>query len=231
MNHKILIVQKDPKLSVVLINCLKDNPQYLIYAESSPLTALNKLDELMPDLVIIDTNEDELSFQSICQQIREKNISIRILTINDIENDISAVECIESGADDCLTKPLDLEELKARVAARIRYTEQLVNPVISCAEINLNNETFEVFVKDKKINLTVREFEILKLLLTNKNQIVSRDKILNSVWGYLYEVEPRAVDIQISKLRRKLSNKVNYIISVRGFGYKVVENATKQVRA
>jgi DNA-binding response OmpR family regulator len=98
-----------------------------------------------------------------------------------------------------------------------------MNPILSSNSLTLNYQTFEVLEDGESINLTPYEFGILKILLMNKNQIITRDKILNSVWGYLYEVGERTVDIQISKLRRKLKKNKDRIVSIRGYGYKFAE--------
>lgn len=225
INYKILIIEKKNELRELIAKTLQENPNYLVYTESNAPKALRKLQDFIPDMVVLNSDLDEVSGTSLCRQIRDIDIKIRILMLGDPNGGHGAVECLAKGADDYVPLPLDIEELKARAEARLRYKDELVDPIITCNDIKLNNETFEVFVKDKKIDLTMREFEILKLLLQNKNRIISRDKILNTVWGYLYEVEPRAVDIQISKLRRKISYKENAIISVRGFGYKIEEKA------
>jgi DNA-binding response OmpR family regulator len=139
-----------------------------------------------------------------------------ILTAKD--NIQNIVEGFNLGAEDYITKPFDNEELLARIKARLKNNQ---TGILKVADLKLNTQTKEVSRQDKLIDLTKTEFNLLKYLLTNKNQVLSRDMILNHVWGYQDETNTRVVDVYIGYLRKKIDQEFDpkLIHSVRGFGY------------
>ncbi len=227
MSKKILIVENTPELLNFLIGYFKNQKDFIVYGERSGLKALEIIKNDKPDIVILDLGLDDIRGENLCTEIRKVNNSIRIIILTGDKSTQSIIECFNNGADDYVTKPFNIDELKARVNARVRYRENDSEDIeLSCRDLRLNQETFEVFKGDEKINLTSKEFELLKYFMINKNRILTRDKLLNAVWGYLYEVETRAVDVHVGKLRKKiLDENINPIIeSVRGFGYRMTDN-------
>ena len=134
-----------------------------------------------------------------------------------------AIISLDSGADDYVTKPFSVMELMARVRAQLRRYEQPVSNKISLGTISINTDTREVFVNGEEVKLTFKEYELLVFLIENGNKVVSRDELLNKIWGYEYTGETRTIDIHIKTLRQKLGTAGDYIKTIRGMGYRAVK--------
>ena len=122
-----------------------------------------------------------------------------------------------------VTKPFSVMELMARVRAQLRRYEQPVSNKISLGSISINTDTREVFVNGEEVKLTFKEYELLVFLVENGNKVVSRDELLNKIWGYEYTGETRTIDIHIKTLRQKLGTAGDYIKTIRGMGYRAVK--------
>ena len=131
---------------------------------------------------------------------------------------------LDNGADDYLAKPFGMMELVSRVKALLRRTQRDVSNSLTCDGLVLNRDTHRVHLDDQEILLTHKEFELLEYLLENKNIVLTRDRILDRIWGYSAEVETRTLDVHIRSLRQKLGAKGDLIETVRGVGYRIGEN-------
>ncbi|WP_352418392.1 response regulator transcription factor [Proteiniborus sp.] len=180
--------------------------------------------EQLPDLVLLDImlpDEDGLSIlKNLREQEKTKNIPIIMVTAKTTELD--KVKGLDSGADDYISKPFGVMELISRVKAVLRRTNQLDNnKVLHFEDILLDDERHRVTVGGKDCELTFKEFELLKYLLHNQGIVLSREKIMDQVWGFDFEGESRTVDMHIKTLRQKLGVGGKAIKTVRNVGYKI----------
>ncbi len=173
-------------------------------------------------LLILDIMLPEKDGVEILNQVREfSDIPIILLTARSDEFD--KVLGLESGADDYITKPFSILELISRVKAVLRRSEKKSRDHITYHDIKLNTKKRSVKVKDKKIDLTFKEFEMLLLFMSNIGNVITREDFLLKVWGYDYEGETRTVDVHIASLRNKLKSSGDCIKTVRNLGYKFGE--------
>lgn len=180
----------------------------------------------MPDLVLLDLmlpEEDGISIlKKLRQEPKTKKMPIILLTAKGSEYD--KVMGLENGADDYVVKPFSMMELLARVKALLRRVEKEEDTEYTVGSLSLNKTRHEVKANGEKITLTLKEFELLCLLMENKGKVLTRDQLLNSIWGYEFDGENRTVDVHIRTLRQKLGGCGEYIETVRGVGYKVGGN-------
>jgi len=177
----------------------------------------------LPDLVLLDLMLPEEDGISILKKLRNdpktKKMPIILLTAKSSEYD--KVMGLENGADDYVAKPFSMMELLARVKALLRRVEKDDDDSIVVGSLSVNKTRHEVKVNGENVTLTLKEFDLLCLLMENKGKVLTRDQLLNSVWGYEFDGENRTVDVHIRTLRQKLGVCGEYIETVRGVGYKV----------
>jgi len=223
MSEKILIVDDEKSIVDVLAYTLKKEG-YEIERAYDGKTALEKVISFEPQIVILDLMLPILNGFDICKRLEGKNIGIIMLTAkNDIVDKILGLEL---GADDYLTKPFDIREVIARVKSLSRRFKKNICEKENINEIkirdfNLNLRQRIVTVKGEEIELTVKEFDVLYLLLSNANRAYSRNQLLDIVWGMEYFGGTRTVDTHIQRVRKKLGDEYeNLIVTVHGIGYK-----------
>lgn len=180
----------------------------------------------IPDMVILDImlpGEDGISIlKRLRTDPKTKNIPVMMVTAKGTE--IDKVKGLDAGADDYISKPFGILEFISRAKALLRRAApKNQSNVLSYREIVLNDETHEVTVNSKNIELTYKEFELLKYFIINKNIVLSRDKITQHVWGFDFEGESRTVDMHVKTLRKKLGECGDHIKTVRNVGYKLGE--------
>ncbi len=187
------------------------------------------LEKRKPDLVLLDIMLPEEDGIQILQKLRQredtKKLPVIMLTAKGSEYD--KVMGLESGADDYVSKPFGMMELLARVKALLRRTEDLHPAQESryvIGDLTVNRKRHEVFVKGEAVTLTKKEFDMLCYLLENKGMVLTRDQLLNQIWGYDFDGENRTVDVHIRTLRQKLGDCGTYIETIRGIGYKIGGN-------
>ncbi len=216
-NRKILIIEDNKDLGHYLDKFLQ-NQGFHTKLLSHGAESVQYLEESEVDLVLLDLMLPDVKGESLCRQLKETfpKLPIIILTAKDNTQDI--VQGFNLGADDYITKPFDNEELLARIKARLKNNQ---SGILSLADLKLDTNTKEVTRKGEQIDLTKTEFNLLKYLLINKNQVLSRSMILSHVWGYQNDTNTRVVDVYVGYLRKKIDNdfEPNLIHSVRGFGY------------
>lgn len=231
MSYCIYIIEDDKNIAELLEIALKSyNYNVLLFEKAED--AIKTLNKQSPDLIICDIMLPGIDGIEATSIIRKnslfKTTPIIMLTAKDSELD--KIKGLDSGADDYITKPFSVMELMARIRAQFRKIEHFNGndkkdkDEIILGDIKLNKTSREVFIDDELIELTFKEYELLKYLLENKNKPLSREEILNKVWGYDYLGETRTVDIHIKTIRRKLLTAEDYIKTVRGVGYKISEH-------
>lgn len=185
----------------------------------------NACKDQLPDLVLLDIMLPEEDGLDILKNLRnqEKTKDIPIIMVTAKTTEIDKVKGLDSGADDYLSKPFGVMELISRVKALLRRTRRIENnsKVLSFGDIKLDDERHNVTVEGKDCELTFKEFELLKYLLYNQGIVLSREKIMEQVWGFDFEGESRTVDMHIKTLRQKLGLGGNAIKTIRNVGYKI----------
>ena len=188
-----------------------------------PSAFWHTMETQMPDLVLLDLMLPEEDGISILKKLRNdpktKKMPIILLTAKSSEYD--KVMGLENGADDYVAKRFSMMELLARVKALLRRVEKDEDDSILLGSLSVNKTRHEVKVNGEAVTLTLKEFELLCLMLENKGRVLTRDQILGSIWGYEFDGENRTVDVHIRTLRQKLGFCGEYIETVRGVGYKV----------
>ena len=230
MSKKILIVDDEKPISdIIKFNLSKEG--YEIDTAFDGDEALKKVYQFQPDLVLLDVMLPKLDGFQVCRKIRESfNMPIIMLTAK--EEEVDKVLGFELGADDYITKPFGMRELIARVKANIRRVELLDvdsggSNVIVTGKLTIDLDRYEVKKDNEVIELTLREFELLKFLATQSNQIFTREQLLKDVWGYEYFGDIRTVDVTVRRLREKVeddSSEPTYIMTKRGVGYYFKKN-------
>jgi DNA-binding response OmpR family regulator len=227
---RVLVVEDDESIADVLRRTLRQEGHEV---RSSPdgVDALRAAEEFVPDLVILDLGLPGLDGVEVCRRLRaESDVPILILTARtDLDN---RVEGLDSGADDYLAKPFERQELLARMRALMRRRPPRGSAAIVVGDLRLNPDTREVTRGEREIELTNREFELLEYLMRNQRLVVSRERLLEEVWGYDPLAMTNTIDVFISNLRRKLEQggEPRVLHTKRGAGY-VIRAASGDGRA
>jgi two-component system response regulator MprA len=216
---RVLIVEDDAAIGQVLQRSLQLEG-YEVALAPDGVSALERAYDFEPDAVILDLGLPRLDGIDVAKRIR-KDSEIPILMLTAREGIESRVEGLDAGADDYLVKPFERQELLARVRAMLRRTPPRGAEWLSVADLRLNSAQHQVYRGDRLIDLTHREFELLEYLMRNERLVVSRDTLLEDVWGYVTPGETNTVDVFVSNLRRKLESAAEprLLHTVRGAGY------------
>ena len=215
----MLVVEDDTEIAGVLRRSLRLEGYEVKLAEDG-VTALEESSVFEPDAVVLDLGLPRLDGVEVARRLRDGgDVPILMLTARDSLED--RVSGLDSGADDYLVKPFEREELLARLRALLRRRPPRGSASFVVADLRLNPDTREVFRGERRIDLTTREFELLEYLMRNERLVVSRETLLDDVWGYAPLAETNTVDVFISNLRRKLESgsEPRILHTVRGAGY------------
>jgi two-component system response regulator MprA len=218
---RILVVEDDDAIADVVRRALRQEG-HEVRAAGDGVAALAVADEFIPDLVVLDLGLPRLDGVEVCRRLRdESDVPILILTARSETED--RVEGLDSGADDYLVKPFELSELLARTRALMRRRPPRGSASITVGDLRLNPDTREVMRGEREIELTNREFELLEYLMRNQRLVVSRERLLEEVWGYDPMSLTNTIDVFISNLRRKLEagGESRVLHTRRGAGYVV----------
>jgi len=185
--------------------------------------AIEKALRLNPDIILLDVMLPIYDGFAVCRKLREK-IQTPIIMLTAKEEEVDKVLGLEMGADDYVTKPFSPRELIARIKSNLRRSALASatgsTDVISIFDLEIDLARYEVKKDDKLIDLTAREFELIKYLVQNAGKVFSRETLMEKIWDYEYFGDMRTVDVTVSRLREKLSNNINeYILTKRGVGY------------
>jgi DNA-binding response OmpR family regulator len=215
----VLVVEDDTDIAGVLRRSL-DKEGYDVRVAGDGATAIDAAGVFEPDAVVLDLGLPRLDGVEVCRRLRhEGDVPILILTARDALE--ARVEGLDSGADDYLVKPFERDELLARLRALLRRRPPRGSAFLVVGDLRLNPDTREVTRGDRVLELTAREFELLEHLMRNERIVVSRQALLDEVWGYHPFAETNTVDVFISNLRRKLEadGEARVLHTVRGAGY------------
>ncbi len=236
--QRILVVDDEPHIvELVRYNLLQEG--YDVATAGDGEAALTKIRTERPDLIILDIMLPGVDGLEVCRRLRaESSVPIIMLTAKGGEMD--RVVGLEIGADDYVAKPFSPRELVARVRAVLRRRVREISPAaqepIRVGDLHLNPATHEVILGGRPVELTAREFELLRLLMRHPNRVFTRDFLLEHLWGFDFYGSTRTVDMHVSRLREKIEDdpsRPTYIQTVRGVGYKLlgVESVRPKVRA
>ncbi len=218
---KIFCVEDDKSIRDLIIYALS-NEGFEVKGFEDFKSMKKGLEGETPDLFLLDImlpGEDGLFILDWLRHNFYKDTPAIMLTAKDHE--IDKVKGLDLGADDYITKPFSILELCARVRAILRRVSQDDSTIIEAKGIRIDKISRRVYVDDKEIELTYKEFELLAYLVQNKGIVLSRDKIMSEIWGFDFEGESRTVDVHIAFLRQKLGKKGQYIKTIRNVGYKM----------
>lgn len=220
MSDRILLVEDDPKLAKFIESELSLEGYHVTVAPNG-LDGLTIARDAQPDLLILDWMLPGISGLDICLRLRSTGVQVPIIMLTAKDEVPDRVTGLNAGADDYVTKPFSMEELLARVKARLRRTQLNDPDQLQFEDLILNGLTREVYRGSQLIELTAKEFDLLEFMLQNPRQVITRDRILEKVWGYDFMGESNIIEVYIRALRIKLeaSNSKRLLHTVRGVGY------------
>lgn len=217
---RILVIEDDEDIVDVLRRTLRAEG-YEVRAAEDGESGLRVSNEFVPDLVILDLGLPDMDGLEVCTSLREGDSDVPILMLTAREGTENRVTGLDSGADDYLEKPYKREELLARIRALLRRRPPRGSAMITVGDLRLNPDSQEALRGDREVELTKREFELLEYLMRNQRLVISRERLLEEVWGYDPLDETNTIDVFISNLRRKLEEggEPRILHTKRGAGY------------
>jgi DNA-binding response OmpR family regulator len=220
MATQILLIEDEVKLAQFVemeLSC----EGYEVSMAHNGLDGLTQARQTPPDLVILDWMMPGLSGIEICRRLRATGSKVPIILVTAKDEIGDRVAGLDAGADDYMIKPFSIEELLARVRSHLRRTKEEDNDLLQFEDLSLNRRTREVLRVGQAIELTVREFELLEYLMVHPQQVLTRDQILEKVWGYDFGGDSNVIEVYVRTLRIKLeaSDRSRLIQTVRGVGY------------
>ena len=221
--EQILIVEDDEKIARV-IQLELDYEGYKTEIAYTGKEALEKYEDGAFDLVLLDVMIPKLNGLEVLRRIRLKDEKIKVIMLTARDAVMDKVSGLDSGANDYMTKPFEVEELLARIRVHLKSTTVTENKseVIKHRHIEINPMSREVFSSGEAVYMTQKEFDVLLYLMNNKNQALSREQIIEAVWGYDYFGDTNTVDVYVRYIRKKLDeSKPSLISAVRGIGYMI----------
>lgn len=223
METRIFIVEDEPKIARFLeMELLHEGFQ--VEKEENGLKALDRIVQGEYDLILLDIMLPGMDGITICQKVRSLEIYTPIIMLTAKDSIDDKVQGLDIGADDYVTKPFAMQELLARIRAALRSkrpVKEQNDKAVSCGVIKIYPDQYQVEVSGEKVELTRKEYELLHYLVLNKNHVMTREQILQTVWGYDYLGDTNVVDVYIRYLRTKIDNRfgLKYLQTIRGIGY------------
>lgn len=225
-DEKVLIVDDEEHI-VELLQFNLVNAGYKVITANNGLDALKKVKENKPDLLLLDLMLPGMDGLDVCKEIkRDKETSkTSIIMLTAKSEELDKILGLELGADDYITKPFSIRELLARVKAVLRRSssDEISEEIYEIGRLKVDFERHEVLINNEKVELTLKEFELLEILIKNKGKILRRETLFDKVWGYEYIGETRTVDVHIRYLRKKVEDddkNPKFIETIRGVGYR-----------
>lgn len=224
---RILIVEDDLDIAISVKTILEGQGYAVDYVTDGD-TALRRisLSRNEYDLVILDLSLPKKSGAAICEQMREKGIQMPVLVLTAHSDLRTKVSVLNVGADDYLTKPFSTEELLARVRALLRRPHTALPAKLKVSGLRLDSVSREVTFQGRPLVLTVKEFSLLEHLMRHPNQIVTRDQILDHLWGFDFNSFSNVVDVHVKNLRKKIKAR-NILETIRGVGYRIRDSLVR----
>lgn len=228
MAERLILIVDDEKPIVDILKFNLQKEGFDTIEAYDGQTGLELALEKNPDLILLDVMLPRMDGFTVCKEIRVKS-QVPIILLTAREEEVDKVLGLELGADDYITKPYSVRELLARIKANLRRTKKAPasgsaenNSVITYGRLSIDTERFEVQKDGKPVDITVREFELLKYLASQPDKIFSREKLLEKVWKYEYYGDLRTVDVTVRRLREKLEDnpgEPDFVVTKRGIGY------------
>lgn len=223
----VLVVDDEDSIVDALASGLR-REGFRVYVATDGVEAVELFDAATPDLVLLDVMLPKMSGIDVCREIRSRS-RVPIIMVSAKGAEIDTVVGLEVGADDYVTKPYRLRELVARMRAVLRRspTETPMDPTgeITIGEVSLDPDRHEVRVRGTQVQLPLKEFELLHVLLDNAGRVVTRDSLIDQVWGHDYVGDTKTLDVHIKRVRSKVEDDPALparIVTIRGLGYKYV---------
>lgn len=227
MPARILIVEDDPDIAELVARYL-DKAGYTTTRLSSGREALDAVRAKAPDLIVLDLMLPQMDGLEVCRALRanDKTAAIPIIMLTARAEESERIVGLEMGADDYLAKPFSPNELVARVRALLRRAQRVApaSGPLTYGSIAVDSERHTVSSEGRDVTLTAKEFLLLEYLLQHRGRVLSRDILLEEVWGYRYTGGTRTVDVHVRRLREKLPLLAEAIVTVKQFGYKLLDH-------
>ncbi len=230
--RRILIIEDEAVIrKAIRMACEKEG--YEVVEAENGSEGLYLSESSRPDLILLDVMLPDISGFDVCREVRKSGSAVPIIILSAKTDEIDIVVGLEIGTDDYITKPFRARELLARIAAhlrRVRQEEYGSDGRLDFKDLSINLNERRVFKKGDKVELTHTEFDLLAFLASNSGKVLSREKILNHVWGYEYPIETRVIDVHVRNLRRKIENDPRrpfFILAVPGIGYRFTSSASE----
>jgi DNA-binding response OmpR family regulator len=224
--RKVLVVEPDHATRREIRQVCEQDGYQVVEADGGS-EALRQLEHTRPNVVLLEVTLPDAAGFDVCRDLRKMDATVPVIMMSSRSDEIDAVVALEIGADDYVTKPLRLRELVARMAAHLRRA-RLENAEAMRSRLEFRDLVIDVnerrtYKGGREVELTHTEFDLLTFLASNAGKVLSREKILNSIWGYEYPIETRVIDVHIRNLRRKIETQPSrpyYILAVPGIGYR-----------
>lgn len=225
--HELIYVVEDDESIRELLKCALESFSYSVKSFGNAEDMLKTCREILPRLILLDIMLPNMSGLEALSRLKENHFteSVPVIMLTAKSSEVDKVSGLDKGADDYITKPFGVLELTARVRAALRRSEKGARKcpdIISHGDITVDNVRHTVTAGGERIELTIKEFELLKILLLNHGNVMERDALINLVWGYDFLGESRTLDMHIKTLRKKLKDDASfpkYIKTIRGIGY------------
>ncbi|MGL6344630.1 MAG: response regulator transcription factor [Waterburya sp.] len=225
---KILLIVSPGKLTS-LLKLELSHEGYTVEVTDDGISGLLKCQKTRPELVIVDWSIPDFSASDLCYYLRSSNHQVAILVLTNGKKNSDRVTALDAGADDCISQPFSMTEFLARIRAHLRRNFLNIQnlSILKFDNLNLNILTREVYRDDVYISLTTKEFALLEYLITHPRQVLTRNQILDHIWGYDYMGDSNIIEVYIRHLRRKMEQKnwKRLIYTVRSVGYVLRESS------
>jgi DNA-binding response OmpR family regulator len=224
--RKVLVV--DPDIATrreIRTACEQDG--YQVLEADGGADALRQIEQSRPNVVLLEVTLPDAAGFDVCRELRRLDAAVPVIMMSSRFDEIDVVVALEIGADDYVSKPLRHRELVARITAHLRRSRlesaEAMRTRLEFRDLIIDVNERRTYKSDKEVELTHTEFDLLTFLASNAGKVLSREKILNSIWGYEYPIETRVIDVHIRNLRRKIETQPSrpyYILAVPGIGYR-----------
>lgn len=219
-NYHILVVEDDQEIQELIKQFLMTQ-QYKVIVASDGLEGMKQFNKQSFDLILLDVMMPNLNGFEVAKMIRSQS-NIPIIMLTALEEEQDQMKGFDLGIDDYITKPFSFHVLMRRVEAVLRRSNnQSTDNHFVFRELHVDGDAYKVYVNKVEVSLTTKEFEILQLLLQNEKKVLTRDNIVEKIWGYEYAGDTRMIDTHMKNIRKKLD--IPYIKTVKGIGYKIDE--------
>lgn len=218
MSYKILVVEDDNQIQELIVEFLSSQ-DYEVDVANDGVEGYEKFKESKYDLVILDVMMPRLDGHSLCKMIRNSDKEVSIIFLTALGDEESEVKGFDLNADDYISKPFSFNILIKRVEAVLRrkQKEEKEDTILEFEGLKLDLQTFKSYIDNEEIELTLKEFNILKLMINSYPTVVSREKLIEKIWGYEYFGDTRVIDAHMKNIRKKI--KKDYIKTIKGVGY------------